>query len=95
MLSNLRLFLVPRGCETSRLLRKQLIEEQEQALELERMRLADLQLARKSTISQPYFGYIDGLKVSDGVLFFPFVSPPSVLVFDNLFARYSFYNFLP
>ncbi|KAG2682538.1 hypothetical protein I3843_11G195400 [Carya illinoinensis] len=65
------LHAMPRGCETSRLLRKQLIEEQEQALELERMRLADLQLARKSTISQPYFGYIDGLKVSDDPLNLP------------------------
>ncbi|XP_040986598.1 zinc finger CCCH domain-containing protein 18-like isoform X6 [Juglans microcarpa x Juglans regia] len=65
------LHAMPRGCETSRLLRRQLMEEQEQALELERMRLAELQLARKSTISQPYFGYMDGLKVSDDPLNLP------------------------
>ncbi|KAF5479034.1 hypothetical protein F2P56_005541 [Juglans regia] len=65
------LHAMPRGCETSRLLRRQLMEEQEQALELERMRLAELQLARKSTISQPYFGYMDGLKVSGDPLNLP------------------------
>nr|QEE59955.1 nucleic acid binding [Betula platyphylla] len=59
------LHAMARGCETSRLLRKQLMEEQEQVLELERRRLAELQLARKLPASQPYFGYSsDGFKVS-------------------------------
>lgn len=66
------------------------MEEQDQALELERMRLAELQFSRKSTINQPFFGYsMDGLKISDGVLFFPFASPLSVLVFFNFSACYS------
>ncbi|KAB1199126.1 Zinc finger CCCH domain-containing protein 18 [Morella rubra] len=57
---------MPRGCETSRLLRKQLLEEHEQGLELERMRLAELQLHRKPPVTQPYYGYsMDGLKVSE------------------------------
>lgn len=64
---------MPRGYETSRLLRKQLIEEHEQAFELERMRLAGLHLAQKPPINQPYFGYsMEGLKVSDGMMFHPF-----------------------
>lgn len=73
-------FLVPRGCETSRLLRKQLMEEHEQGLELERMRLAELQLPRKPPVTQPYYGYsMDGLKVSEGILLYLFVSsPPSI-----------------
>ncbi|XP_062169150.1 zinc finger CCCH domain-containing protein 18-like isoform X2 [Alnus glutinosa] len=59
------LHAMARGCETSRLLRKQLMEDQEQVLELERRRLAELQLARKHPASQPYFGYSsDGFKVS-------------------------------
>lgn len=65
-------FLVPREFETSRLLRKQLIE-QEHAFELERRHLAELQLARKPPASQPHFGYsMDGLKVSNGILFYQF-----------------------
>ncbi|KAJ9686868.1 hypothetical protein PVL29_015638 [Vitis rotundifolia] len=47
---------IPRVCDNSRLLRKQqLMEEHEQALELERRRLSELQLTPKST--HPYFGY--------------------------------------
>ncbi|KAF5461172.1 hypothetical protein F2P56_020991 [Juglans regia] len=66
------LHAMPRGYETSRLLRKQLIEEQEQAFELQRMRLAGLHLAQKPPINQPYFGYsMEGLKVSDDPLNFP------------------------
>jgi hypothetical protein len=38
------------------------MEDQEQVLELERRRLAELQLARKHPASQPYFGYSDGFK---------------------------------
>lgn len=64
-------FLVPREFETSRLLRKQLIEQE--AFELERRQLAELQLARKPPASQPHFGYsMDGLKVSNGILFYQF-----------------------
>ncbi|KAM3696229.1 hypothetical protein ACJW31_06G022500 [Castanea mollissima] len=56
---------MPREFETSRLLRKQLIE-QEHAFELERRHLAELQLACKPPASQPHFGYsMDGLKVSN------------------------------
>ncbi|KAG2678211.1 hypothetical protein I3760_12G132900 [Carya illinoinensis] len=62
------LHAMPRGYETPRSLRKQLMEEQERAFELERMRLAGLQLAQKPPINQPYFGYsMEGLKVSDGI----------------------------
>ncbi|XP_062169157.1 zinc finger CCCH domain-containing protein 18-like isoform X8 [Alnus glutinosa] len=66
------LHAMARGCETSRLLRKQLMEDQEQVLELERRRLAELQLARKHPASQPYFGYSsDGFKVSHDPFDFP------------------------
>ncbi|XP_044472951.1 zinc finger CCCH domain-containing protein 18-like isoform X3 [Mangifera indica] len=61
-----------RGCETSRFLRQQLMDEREQALELERRHLAELQLVQKPLASQPYFGYtMDGLKVSSDPLNFP------------------------
>ncbi|KAH9804087.1 hypothetical protein WN944_002209 [Citrus x changshan-huyou] len=61
-----------RGCETSRFIRKQLLEEQEQAFELERRRLAELQLVRKPMPNPPYFGgYMDGLKISEDHLNFP------------------------
>lgn len=47
---------IPRVCDNSRLLRKQqLMEEHEQALELERRRLSELQLTPKT--AHPYFGY--------------------------------------
>lgn len=60
--------LVSRCYENSRILmRKQLMEDPEQVLELERRRLAELQLMRKPVNNQPYFGYtMDGLKVSEG-----------------------------
>ena len=87
-------FIVPRGYETSRLLRKQLMEEQEQALELERRHLAELQLARKHPAGQTYFGYsMDDLKVSNGILFYQFVSFSFVLIFIGWFACFSFYIF--
>ncbi|KAK9269248.1 hypothetical protein L1049_001018 [Liquidambar formosana] len=58
--------LMSRGSETSRLLRQQLMEEHEQALELETRRLAELQLAQQFPGNQPYFGYcMDELKVSE------------------------------
>ncbi|WCJ33045.1 Zinc finger CCCH domain-containing protein 18 [Euphorbia peplus] len=75
---------LPRGYETSRLLRKQLIEEQEQALEFQRRRLAGLQTARKTMANQSYFGYaMDGLKVSEDNFNFPSAEPYSFL-FDAL-----------
>ncbi|KAJ4980767.1 hypothetical protein NE237_031604 [Protea cynaroides] len=56
---------VPRGFDNSRLLRKQLMEEHEQAFELERRRLADLQLAQKQ-LTRPYLGYsLDELKLTE------------------------------
>ncbi|XP_042490517.1 zinc finger CCCH domain-containing protein 18-like isoform X2 [Macadamia integrifolia] len=56
---------MPRICDNSRLLRKQLMEEHEQALELERRRLTELQLAPKQ-LTRPYFGYsMDELKLSE------------------------------
>lgn len=64
------------------------MEEQEQALELERRHLAELQLARKLPASLPYFGYSsDGFKVSHGTLFIHlFASLPSILIFIIFFA---------
>uniref|UniRef100_A0A5B7B6F9 Putative zinc finger CCCH domain-containing protein 18 n=1 Tax=Davidia involucrata TaxID=16924 RepID=A0A5B7B6F9_DAVIN len=54
------------GWEPSRLLRKQLMEEHELALELERRRLSELHVARKPLGNQSYFGYsMDELKVSE------------------------------
>ncbi|KAG8636970.1 zinc finger CCCH domain-containing protein 18 isoform X2 [Manihot esculenta] len=55
-----------RGYEASRLLRKQLMEEQEQAFEIQRRRLAELRTARKPIYNQSYFGYsTEGLKVPE------------------------------
>ncbi|XP_068668346.1 zinc finger CCCH domain-containing protein 18 isoform X1 [Aristolochia californica] len=56
-----------RVCDNSRVIRKQLIEEHEQAMELERRRLSDLQLASKPLTQQPYFNYppIDVLKLTE------------------------------
>ncbi|XP_043689021.1 zinc finger CCCH domain-containing protein 18-like [Telopea speciosissima] len=56
---------MPRIFGNSRLFRKQLMEEHEQALELERRRLTELQLVAKQ-LTQPYFGYsMDELKLSE------------------------------
>lgn len=62
---------MPRGYETSRLLRKQLLEEQ-QAFELEqRQRIAELRI-RKPVSHHSYFGYsMDGLKLSEDNNNFP------------------------
>lgn len=58
---------VPRVCEHSRLLRKQLIEENKQAFELERRCLSELQLAAKPFSHRPYYGYsVDALKLPEG-----------------------------
>ncbi|OVA10631.1 RNA recognition motif domain [Macleaya cordata] len=56
---------VPRVCDNSRLLRKQFMEEHEQALELERRRLSELHLATKPLTHQPYFGFMDDFKLSE------------------------------
>ncbi|KAI4307903.1 hypothetical protein L6164_031030 [Bauhinia variegata] len=55
-----------RACGNSRFMRRQLMEEQEQALEFQRRRLAELQMAQKSLGSSPKFGFsMDGLKVPE------------------------------
>ncbi|KAJ1441284.1 Zinc finger, CCCH-type [Sesbania bispinosa] len=57
---------IQRSCGNPRFLRRLLLEEQEQALEFHRRRLAELQLAQKSLSSSPHLGTnMDGLKVSD------------------------------
>ncbi|OMO83683.1 hypothetical protein CCACVL1_11269 [Corchorus capsularis] len=56
---------IPRGYATTRLFRKQYIEEPEQIFELERRRPSEMHLAHKPLANQSFFGYsIDGLKVS-------------------------------
>ncbi|KAK2995648.1 hypothetical protein RJ640_013605 [Escallonia rubra] len=66
------LHAVTRVCDDPRLIRKQLIEGHEQALEFERRRLSELQLAAKPLNSQPHFGYsFDELKLSEGQPEFP------------------------
>uniref|UniRef100_A0A5B7C8Q2 Zinc finger CCCH domain-containing protein 18 n=1 Tax=Davidia involucrata TaxID=16924 RepID=A0A5B7C8Q2_DAVIN len=60
------LYSMPRVCDNSRILRKQLMEEHKQALELERRRLLELQLAPKTMNHYPYFGCsMDDLKLSE------------------------------
>lgn len=45
------------------------MEEHEHALELERMRLSEMQLAAKTVNHQPYFGYtLNELKLSEGFI---------------------------
>ncbi|KAK8669362.1 hypothetical protein V6N13_106794 [Hibiscus sabdariffa] len=58
---------VPRVCDNSRLFRKQLIDDREPALEFERRRFSELQLAPKQHMTnQFYFGYsMDELKNTD------------------------------
>ncbi|KAK9924357.1 hypothetical protein M0R45_032730 [Rubus argutus] len=48
---------MPRVCDSSRLLRKQFIEEHEQALEFERRRLSEMHLAAKPLSHHLYYGY--------------------------------------
>ncbi|KAJ7960879.1 Zinc finger CCCH domain-containing protein 18 [Quillaja saponaria] len=60
------LISMSRDYETSNYLERQHLEEQEQAFEFDRRRLAALQLARKSLPVPPCFDYsLDGLKISD------------------------------
>eukprot|EP00262_Sarcandra_glabra_P021144 TRINITY_DN8759_c0_g1_i1.p1 TRINITY_DN8759_c0_g1~~TRINITY_DN8759_c0_g1_i1.p1 ORF type:complete len:584 (-),score=57.06 TRINITY_DN8759_c0_g1_i1:413-2164(-) len=57
--------IVPRICDNSRLLRKQMFEEHEHVLELERRRLSELQLVPKP-LTQSYFGYpMEELKLTE------------------------------
>ncbi|XP_059666514.1 zinc finger CCCH domain-containing protein 18-like isoform X2 [Cornus florida] len=56
----------PTGWESPRLLRKQLMEEHELALELGRRRLSELQVAQKPQANQSYIDYsMDELKASE------------------------------
>lgn len=58
--------------DNSRLLRKQLMEEHEQALEFERRHLSELQLTPKHLSHHPYFGYsMNELKLSEEQAEFP------------------------
>ncbi|CAN1121095.1 Zinc finger CCCH domain-containing protein 18 [Linum perenne] len=61
-------FQVPRVSDNSRLMRMQLLEEREQALELERRCQSEMQLAKKAPLNNhSYFGYsMNGLKLSEG-----------------------------
>ncbi|XVF33895.1 hypothetical protein REPUB_Repub18cG0010900 [Reevesia pubescens] len=62
---------MPRGYATSRLFRKQFIEDPEQIFQLERRRPSEMHLAQKPLAHQS-FGYsMDGLKVSEDQLNFP------------------------
>ncbi|XP_039054201.1 zinc finger CCCH domain-containing protein 18-like isoform X2 [Hibiscus syriacus] len=58
---------MPRACDNSRLFRKQLLDDREQALEFERRHFSELQLAPKQYMTnQFYFGYsMDELKHTD------------------------------
>ncbi|XVF03696.1 hypothetical protein REPUB_Repub05bG0015600 [Reevesia pubescens] len=63
---------IPRGCATSRLFRKQFIEDPEQIFQFERRRPLEMHLAQKPLAHQSFFGYsMDGLKVSEDQLNFP------------------------
>ncbi|XVF31896.1 hypothetical protein REPUB_Repub17cG0034100 [Reevesia pubescens] len=64
---------MPRVCDNSRLFRKQLIEDHDQALEFERRRFSELQLAPKQHLTNhSYFGYsMDELKHTDEQADFP------------------------
>ncbi|KAJ1392535.1 Zinc finger, CCCH-type [Sesbania bispinosa] len=57
---------IPRSYGNHRSLRRQLIEEQERALEFQRRRLAELHFAQNTLSSSPRFGFsMDGIRVSD------------------------------
>ncbi|XP_058070693.1 zinc finger CCCH domain-containing protein 18 isoform X2 [Magnolia sinica] len=60
------LHALPRVCDNSRLLRKQLMEEREQVIELERRRLSELHLAPKP-LTHPYLSYspMEELKLAE------------------------------
>ncbi|KAK7305215.1 hypothetical protein VNO77_43116 [Canavalia gladiata] len=57
---------IPRSCRNPRFLRRLLIQQQEEALEFQRRRMAELQLVQKSLPSSPHAGFsTDGSNVSD------------------------------
>ncbi|XP_070008807.1 zinc finger CCCH domain-containing protein 18 isoform X4 [Nicotiana tabacum] len=57
----------PSVCENSRLMKKQLMEEQERAIEFERRHFPELQLAAKSLHHQMRLGYsVEDLKLREG-----------------------------
>ncbi|XP_016467368.1 zinc finger CCCH domain-containing protein 18 isoform X2 [Nicotiana tabacum] len=59
----------PRVCENSRLMKKQLMEEQERAIEFERQHFPELQLAAKTLHHQMRLGYsVEDLKLREGSL---------------------------
>ncbi|XP_031490769.1 zinc finger CCCH domain-containing protein 18-like isoform X2 [Nymphaea colorata] len=60
-------------CDNSQLLRKHLLEEQEQALEMERMRLSDLQLTPKPLNSHYFNQPLEDVKHTEGFLLFFFL----------------------
>lgn len=76
------------GWESSRIIRRQLMEEHEQALELETMRLSQLRITHKHLASQSCMGYpLDELKPPEGfylfIIFFfvfPFTSTTCELI---------------
>ncbi|XVE50784.1 hypothetical protein DITRI_Ditri01bG0190700 [Diplodiscus trichospermus] len=74
---------IPRGYATSRLFRKQFVDDPEQILQFERRRPSEMQLAQKPLPHQSFFGYsMDGLKVSEDQLNFP--SPEFNYLFEAL-----------
>lgn len=61
-------FSVPRSCDNSRFLRKEVIQEYETALELERRRFAEFHIAPKALARPLYFGHsTDQFNPSEGL----------------------------
>ncbi|XP_010035440.2 zinc finger CCCH domain-containing protein 18 isoform X1 [Eucalyptus grandis] len=68
---------MPRSCDNSRFLRKEVIQEHETALEFERRRFAEFHMAPKALARPVYFGHLmDQLNPSEGHEE-PAVSPPA------------------
>lgn len=82
---------VPGICENSRLLRKQFLEEHEQALELEKRRLSELEIAAAKPLSHhSYFGYsLDELKRFEGLIKIIKINEHNVIFF--FFSYFSHY----
>lgn len=89
---------VPRVCNNSRLMRKQLMEEHEQALEFERRRMSEMQLTPKPLNHRhSYFGdSMDELKFSEGIyiswklfLLFPGISLLVALILHSDIIHYN------
>lgn len=62
---------VPTGWESSRLMRKPFMDENEHGLEVQTRRLSELQLSRRPVANQEsYFGYsMDEIKASEGLIY--------------------------